>query len=318
MIMKCKIENCDRKISTKEMCMKHYIFYHQRQKRGIPFDWPFGKHYHKRVYPSKEKKTCKFNGCDKITKTVKGYCTFHYSRLLHGIALDRPKGVKGELNHNWKGGVAYYPNHSAMKKNRLIKLKEAKGLCEICGKQANLVHHIDESKDNHNLDNLAVLCHKCHRLYHSHPVKTSKYIRLYGMTQKELAAKFNCTIEVIGSQHKKGMLEEVTRTGIMPKLLNTKYKRLYGLTVKQMAARLNCSEASITYYHKCGALQKALSIGRKPTSNCKYRRIYGLSMSEIAKKLSKQISQISYLHSSGQLKKMLESWIAAQKPMYFI
>lgn len=60
-----------------------------------------------------------------------------------------------------------YPNHYTMKKNRIIKLKQAKGKCEVCGKPAYVIHHIDFSVDNHKLSNLIILCNHCHKIIHS-------------------------------------------------------------------------------------------------------------------------------------------------------
>jgi len=54
-----------------------------------------------------------------------------------------------------------------MKKARVEKLKETKGICECCGKQGNQIHHIDESKDNHRMDNLLIVCKPCHTILHS-------------------------------------------------------------------------------------------------------------------------------------------------------
>ena len=97
----------------------------------------------------------------------------------------------GEDNPNWKGGVADYPNHGAMKRNRLIKLKQADCKCEVCGEPANGIHHIDGSRDNHALDNLVVLCKKCHWILHTgHRKNTSKYRERYGMTLNEMADTF--------------------------------------------------------------------------------------------------------------------------------
>lgn len=60
-----------------------------------------------------------------------------------------------------------YPRPGQMKRNRLEKLKEANGKCEVCGEEAKYVHHLDESKDNHKMDNLAALCMRCHSILHA-------------------------------------------------------------------------------------------------------------------------------------------------------
>ena len=74
--------------------------------------------------------------------------------------------------------MAEYPNHAYFKKTRLIKLIDVNYKCEICHEEAKVVHHIDGTKDNHAVENLKALCHKCHiRVYHSghrHPYKGRK------------------------------------------------------------------------------------------------------------------------------------------------
>lgn len=104
----------------------------------------------------------------------------------------------GENNPRWNNGVSEYPNHYIFKKNRIEALKKTKGKCEICGNRAVIVHHIDGSKDNHNLENLIPLCRDCHKPLHSNDdngklldSRTSKYVRLYGFTLRELAQIFN-------------------------------------------------------------------------------------------------------------------------------
>lgn len=123
-------------------------------------------------------------------------------------------GGKGEENINWNGGVAAYPNHSEMKRNRIVKLKEADGKCEVCEKEAFCIHHLDGSVDNHSLDNLAVLCRKCHYILHAdrhgfnHSVRlhTSKYIREYGMTLRQMTEKYGGHKSTYKKIHDKGEL----------------------------------------------------------------------------------------------------------------
>ena len=121
---------------------------------------------------------------------------------------------KGEKNPRYNGGVSEYPDHSGMKHNRIIKLKEADGKCEVCGEEAFCIHHIDGSVDNHALENLAVLCKKCHFIMHagrneenfSVRPKTSKYIREYGMTLREIANKYGGTGAAYRYMHQRGEL----------------------------------------------------------------------------------------------------------------
>ncbi len=132
--------------------------------------------------------------------------------------LKHCKQMFGEKNPNWKGGIAEYENHCEMKKVRLLKLKEAGGKCEVCSEVAAKVHHIDGSKTNHNMENLAVLCNKCHGIMHTgRPFKTSKYIREYGMTIQEIADKVGVNISTVSrafrtnSEIKKHILEAINQ-----------------------------------------------------------------------------------------------------------
>ncbi|MAE81470.1 MAG: hypothetical protein CMB80_01950 [Flammeovirgaceae bacterium] len=96
----------------------------------------------------------------------------------------------GKNNHNWNGGSAGYKDHHQMKLNRLEKLKQAKGKCEVCGKNAKTIHHIDETNYNHDMSNLIVVCKVCHGVLHSKDLKgcyNSKYVRKYGMNIEEMA-----------------------------------------------------------------------------------------------------------------------------------
>ena len=100
---------------------------------------------------------------------------------------------KGNQNCNWKGGIAEYKNHYQMKLNRLEKLKQTKGKCEVCGKNGNEIHHKDSTTDNHNISNLMLLCRKDHILIHklnrANKPYTSKWKRKYGMSLREIAEK---------------------------------------------------------------------------------------------------------------------------------
>ena len=105
-----------------------------------------------------------------------------------------------------------YPNHYKMKKNRIIKLKQTKGKCEVCKRNAQVIHHIDESLDNHSVDNLLALCVICHKAIH-HPdkvdavFKTSKYLRLYGATMAQISKRTGFTTSKVCEMHYKGELK---------------------------------------------------------------------------------------------------------------
>lgn len=73
----------------------------------------------------------------------------------------------GETNPRWNGGNSEYPNHAEMKRIRLLKLRRMRAICEICGQPAYKIHHVDEDKSNHNIENLMVVCNECHGKIHS-------------------------------------------------------------------------------------------------------------------------------------------------------
>lgn len=119
------------------------------------------------------------------------------------------RNIIGENNPRWNGGVSEYPKHALMKKNRLIKLRESGGKCEACGKEAAFIHHLDGSRDNHELSNLAALCQKCHALLHRGDGRrnpSTKYSRLYGMTLREMTERFGGTMPTYATMHKNGRL----------------------------------------------------------------------------------------------------------------
>lgn len=188
----CDVPGCEKPFYAKGLCQKHHA-----SKR------------HKGFLASKIniKPVCSIEGCEEES-TVKGFCNFHYTRHLNGTPFDRPKGLIGELNPNWNGGVAQYPNHSQMKRIRKVVLEEAEYICHYCGDKANEVHHKDLSKDNHSRDNLVACCHSCN-LKRRKPDDqcTSKYKRIYGKTQKKIAKELGCSASLISIWHKKGKLK---------------------------------------------------------------------------------------------------------------
>ena len=77
---------------------------------------------------------------------------------------------KGTKNHQWKGGVASF---------KTLKLESLAGeyYCERCGKDLRgrvaakqkgwwAVHHRDQDRSNNSLENLELLCKRCHQIEH--------------------------------------------------------------------------------------------------------------------------------------------------------
>lgn len=135
----------------------------------------------------------------------------------HTISLVAATRV-GKLNHNWRGGVAEYPDHSLFKRQRLIVLKRSSGKCEICGVSATEIHHIDEDKSNHDLTNLLAVCRRCHLALHGGSFRastvnggTSKIKRIFGISAAELAEAIGCSTAWVYERVRNGKEEEVRK-----------------------------------------------------------------------------------------------------------
>ena len=181
----CKIKNCGKKHYAKGYCRKHYAYH-------IGVSPKYG-HRH----------NCKIKNCQ--NGTTRGYCTPHRYRIKRNFPLDlsinlRFIRMKGKNNPNWKGGIAEYPNHCLMKKNRLIILIN-NPKCEKCGKPAVEVHHRDGNKKNHKLSNLMASCCRCNSAIRFEP-NNSKYRRLYGVNLQEIVDKIGRSIGYWSSHQK--------------------------------------------------------------------------------------------------------------------
>lgn len=191
----CSVEGCRKRYYAKGFCNSHWAL---KQRNGIPV-------YKKDLY-----RKCVVPGCEeKPTRT--GLCKFHNHRRSQGKSLMRPKGNGGSLNVHWRGGVADYPNHYLLKKNRLIVLEAANYTCEFCGSPTKQVHHRDHSKTNHAISNLVACCHSCNLLLAGKARKKyeSKYVRLYGKTGRELARELKMDAGRIKELHESGELSKM-------------------------------------------------------------------------------------------------------------
>lgn len=159
--------------------------------------------------------------------------------------------------------MAGYKNHSELKRQRLIKLKEAKGRCEVCGKRANMVHHVDEARDNHAQENLAVLCWKCHRVIHQtgHKLRKSKYVRIYGKTATQLSRELSISSYKIEKFHEAKLLHHIIMLGFVPNQYlgyDSKYRRKYGLGIQEIAKLTGLNTSTLWRYEKEGELVSRL------------------------------------------------------------
>jgi len=111
-----------------------------------------------------------------------------------------------------------YPNHSYLKRQRILVFQRTKGRCEICDGFAVETHHIDEDKSNHELDNLLAVCKRCHGSLHhgARPRRdgnargmTSKTKRTFGYTATEIADMIGCSTTWLYSKIRAGDEEEI-------------------------------------------------------------------------------------------------------------
>ena len=74
-----------------------------------------------------------------------------------------------ENNHQYKNGIGSY---------RKIAFSFKEAICERCGdKNYLLVHHKDSNRSNNELQNLEILCKKCHQKHHEHRDLVGKYTK---------------------------------------------------------------------------------------------------------------------------------------------
>lgn len=94
-------------------------------------------------------------------------------------------GRTGENSSNWKGGITperqeFYISDE-WKKARSEVYKRDNAQCQRCGNKDNLhVHHIVTFANKElraDIDNLVLLCAKCHRFVHSKKNNNREYIR---------------------------------------------------------------------------------------------------------------------------------------------
>lgn len=109
--------------------------------------------------------------CNEICRTR--YIGLQY-RIRHGL-IEKPGVGSGgnqllEKNHQYKDGIGCF---------RKIAFEYYDNKCNRCGKLNDLlVHHIDENRHNNKVENLEILCKKCHQDHHCHRCEdTGKYIK---------------------------------------------------------------------------------------------------------------------------------------------
>lgn len=216
----CEIKNCGKKHYAKGYCENHWrrFIWYPKVKLRIA---EYRKTYRIKNGLVREHK-CSIRGCNKMINKKSKYCAGHKFRIEHNLPLDLSKNCrgmhapKGKNNFMWKGGVAEYPNHYLMKKNRLIVLMYHPK-CEMCDKPAVCIHHRNGDKSDHRLSNLMASCIKCNAGIRFKP-NNAKYFRLYGISFSEISSKTNYTYAHIYGWHKQGILGSIIKSN--PEILS--------------------------------------------------------------------------------------------------
>lgn len=110
--------------------------------------------------------TCKICGNIFQTKRSREKTSKFCSRACKTVSFDRFKG-SDNLNPNFRNGSRVY------RKRAFEAFKAECFICKTSSKKL-YVHHIDESHENNNIDNLRILCASCHQLIHNGSIPSSK------------------------------------------------------------------------------------------------------------------------------------------------
>jgi len=191
----CAVEGCNRTAIALGYCRNHHAMFLRKGSTNYYRDIPRPK--------------CSVEGCNNLANSRRGIglCKRHYIRKVNGVQLDRPLGIKGELNPRWNGGKSQYPNHYTMKKIRKVVLAEENYTCYFCGKPAKQIHHLDHSKSNHSRTNLVACCNSCNLLIAGQ--HKSKYKNAYGMKLVEIAKRLRTSTSKVIEMHRNNKLRQV-------------------------------------------------------------------------------------------------------------
>lgn len=124
--------------------------------------------------PKRTKKPCKKMGCNKLVEYPNTYCEEH-RYIKERKDKESNKLYDKEIRHKKDKKYRDFYHSKEWERVRKLALERDKGLCQECKKNniitfADMVHHIEEVKDNWDrrleLDNLVSLCFKCHNKVH--------------------------------------------------------------------------------------------------------------------------------------------------------
>lgn len=105
------------------------------------------------------------------TKESKAKLRLQHLGMKYSEEVNIKKGLKGENNPAWLGGISKLPYAFDFNKELKEKIKQRDNFtCQLCGdiipkrisqKERLVIHHIDYDRKNSNEDNLITLCNLC-------------------------------------------------------------------------------------------------------------------------------------------------------------
>lgn len=176
----CLIPECCNKYYAKGFCKSHYI----RKRKG---ENPFVT----------VKIKCESCSCSILRKNNReNLCSPCYLKCYHELFPKKSQRYKNNGGLKW--GYKDYRKLKALKKDK----------CELCGLPGILhIHHKDLNIRNSLLNNIVIVCVKCHHdVFHRN--KNSKYRRAYGMTTTEISDLLDISLCMVNKLHRKGFLEK--------------------------------------------------------------------------------------------------------------
>ena len=85
-------------------------------------------------------------------------------KIRKSITGKKRLDMRGDKNCCWNNGssfVFYRKNSAEFKEKRLVVFQRDI-CCKVCGKNGEVVHHIDYNRRNNEIENLILVCRSCH------------------------------------------------------------------------------------------------------------------------------------------------------------
>lgn len=164
---------------------------------------------------------------------------------LRGLASER---MVGENNPNYIKNYTYR-NYVTLKE--LCK-KDKINICKDCGKKDKLVvHHIDNNKENDNLENLSTICHSCHNSIHKRGYSFWKNDNRKD-NKKMSEERISVMYDVLALVHNGAEVQKIKRIDVNDKKYKYDYYKPKPLTVYNLSCQpYNTYLLDYMWVHNC-------------------------------------------------------------------